>query len=535
MINLELEKDFGDEEVVSGYRISRELKQVWEINIDLLDVFQRFCKKHSLRFFIGFGTLLGAFRHQGFIPWDDDIDILMPREDFERLKNLSAEISTYPYFLQSSCNDSDFWYRGMMKFRNSNTACIEKRSFYKSFNQGIALEILPLDKCPDQEHDRRNMEKKIGLFQKLIWAKVYGQDYKNEGEVKKRDIPRWKWQVYCFIATLYSKNYLENKLWKLCTCCQTIKTQYYSLYTSYSNHNLYPVFKADDFSDVVEMTFENLSLPAPNGFWHHLEQQYGKDFLSYLSLEQRKPHHPAFWAVDESYKVYQKRFQDIFKDTENKIIVLFGTGNMVLDYERKTKGRYKPDFYVDNDQSKWEKERNGISIKSPKSLLNVPKDKLHLIICNNYFREIGQQLRDMGIDEYYIYVEDFSSLFSSPNEIGFWRQNRLKPYHIGYIEENFSGLGIQYINFLAEAKKKCDYLIVGIFDSDLTREERVHRRKLVKAIEYVDRVVENPEADLIEEMKKSYSDCLFLIERNTMDNEKLEKLNKMGVRVEYIM
>ena len=79
---------FYQAEVIDGVYISAELKRVWAVNLDLLDVFEKFCREHGIRFFLGFGTLLGAFRHQGFVPWDDDVDILMFREDFERLKLL---------------------------------------------------------------------------------------------------------------------------------------------------------------------------------------------------------------------------------------------------------------------------------------------------------------------------------------------------------------------------------------------------------------------------------------------------------------
>ena len=98
---MKLKKNFYDEEIICDYVVSEEMKKIWAINLELMSVFKKVCQKHNLKFFMGFGTLLGAFRHQGFIPWDDDVDIIMPRSDFEKLKKLNNEFKE-PYFLQSS-------------------------------------------------------------------------------------------------------------------------------------------------------------------------------------------------------------------------------------------------------------------------------------------------------------------------------------------------------------------------------------------------------------------------------------------------
>lgn len=101
---MKLSEDFFQEEILADTFVSRALKEVWAVNLDLLDCLQRFCQQHQLRFFMGFGTLLGAFRHQGFVPWDDDVDILMPRRDFEKLKGLWSEFSA-PYFCRTACQN----------------------------------------------------------------------------------------------------------------------------------------------------------------------------------------------------------------------------------------------------------------------------------------------------------------------------------------------------------------------------------------------------------------------------------------------
>ena len=82
---------FTQPEIRCGYYVSDSMKKVWAIELDLIRKFVEVCDKHGLRYFMDGGTLLGAVRHQGFIPWDDDADMIMPREDYNKLWYVAAE------------------------------------------------------------------------------------------------------------------------------------------------------------------------------------------------------------------------------------------------------------------------------------------------------------------------------------------------------------------------------------------------------------------------------------------------------------
>jgi lipopolysaccharide cholinephosphotransferase len=89
-----LPEKFWDEEIRNDYLVSTEMKKVWAIEMDLYREVTRVLNKYNLRYFTDGGTTLGGVRHKGFIPWDDDLDICVPREDYEKLLQLASEFKS---------------------------------------------------------------------------------------------------------------------------------------------------------------------------------------------------------------------------------------------------------------------------------------------------------------------------------------------------------------------------------------------------------------------------------------------------------
>ena len=155
-----LPESFFREEVICDFKVDLERKKIWAVSLDLLFKFDEVCRKHNINYSLAYGSLLGIVRHKGIIPWDDDIDVFMLREDYEVLKTLKDEFSA-PYFLQIPGED-DYLY-SYAKVRNSNTTALSYAFRYSRFNQGIPLDIFILDNFNQGtfEQDFRKTERLI--------------------------------------------------------------------------------------------------------------------------------------------------------------------------------------------------------------------------------------------------------------------------------------------------------------------------------------------------------------------------------------
>ena len=162
-------------EIICGFEVTPGRKSVWRVETDMLKRFIAVCEKYGLKYVAAGGTLLGAIRHDGFIPWDDDVDIMMPRTDYEKFIAVAQEELGDKYFLQ--CNKTEKNYpNGHAQIRNSGTTCLTAFSYQDlkmGKNCGVFIDIFPYDDVPDDFESRKKHVRKIDFLKKICVAKIY--------------------------------------------------------------------------------------------------------------------------------------------------------------------------------------------------------------------------------------------------------------------------------------------------------------------------------------------------------------------------
>ena len=144
------------------------MNELQQKELELFKAFVRVCEKHHLRYFLVGGSALGAIRHKGFIPWDDDIDVGMPREDYDKFMTLQHEYDGTPYFIQNFKTDPCYIYN-YGKLRDSSTTYIEYIYKNHRINHGVWVDIFPIDGFSKVVKPREKFAKKV----RHIWFQVY--------------------------------------------------------------------------------------------------------------------------------------------------------------------------------------------------------------------------------------------------------------------------------------------------------------------------------------------------------------------------
>jgi len=155
------------EEIIGGHLVTEDRKQLWVIEMDIAKKLLEVCDKHNLRIWADGGTLLGTVRHRAFIPWDDDMDFTMLREDYDKFVEIGPAEFSYPYFFQSFYTDNANGTH--VKIRRSDTAMIESDFQYRTkHNSGVFIDVLVLDAIPDKKIKYKRQILTISFHRRLL-------------------------------------------------------------------------------------------------------------------------------------------------------------------------------------------------------------------------------------------------------------------------------------------------------------------------------------------------------------------------------
>ncbi len=259
--------EFLQAETRGNQTISADMKAVWAVQLDMVSQLLDVCKRHNLRIYADGGTLLGAIRHKGYIPWDDDIDMVMMREDYDKLMQLKDEFK-HPYFLQNIYTDTHYSHR-YAQLRHSLTACWpnSKNGCPFKYNQGIFIDIFPADNVPDTARGFGHYYKKEGMArQKLrlllkLLSHMPDKVYHYLRNHTKAFSDKVQYERY--------ENFLRSVPARQDGCVCEISFKHSSMIASRA-----------DYGEPQMADFEYIKMPIPQNAHHLLALQYGQDYMT---------------------------------------------------------------------------------------------------------------------------------------------------------------------------------------------------------------------------------------------------------------
>jgi len=256
------------------------LKKLQDTQIEIMKEIVRICEKHNLRYFLIYGTLIGAIRHKGFIPWDDDLDIGMPRDDYEKFIKVANQELGSAYYLQSTEKEPYYWLP-FIKIRKNNTI-FEEPSFSRmpeSVHKGIFVDIFPFDYVQENKGMFVHLQ---FILSKAICETMY---FKAGVYTDKQTIKYKKLFAVLNCLSMKSLSRIQNNISKL----QNKEGAEYLADFNSSRNYLAAIYPIHFFFPVAEGDFEGNSFKIPYKYHEYLTMVYG-DYMKLPKEEDRVNH-----------------------------------------------------------------------------------------------------------------------------------------------------------------------------------------------------------------------------------------------------
>lgn len=269
---------------------TEELRKIGGIQVQIMDEVHRICEKHRIQYYIIGGTLLGAVRHAGFIPWDLDIDLAMTRKEYDRFRAVCRTDLAQDYSYLDLESDRNYPRpHALIAAKNTKVHMKYDHLNPKPMKMGIYVDIFPLDNAPDDERLRRKQAKKLRCLRRLKqWRLPYSYSYK-----------RWKRCAHYAVSALLSWISVS----RLNRCQQKMMQKYNSSETKNlcSMASGYPYEKQcmpkEIYGEPVLLEFEGRKYYAPQQYREYLTRLYG-DYMKLPPEEKRQANLEVYASVE---------------------------------------------------------------------------------------------------------------------------------------------------------------------------------------------------------------------------------------------
>ncbi len=261
-------------------KILEEIKQLQKLEFAILKDVAEVCKKHNIQFFLGEGTLLGAIRHKGFIPWDDDVDVIMERSQYERFLEIAPKELGDRYEVQHPATVKNYWspfmkvrqIKGDIDFRQTHIAHVTQ-------NNGPYIDVFPMEFVPTNKGIKlKKVSLCIKLYRGMLSLKLNLRKPKN-----------FKEKILKFISKFLTLKTIHKRLERNFTYFGKGEKPYMATFSTY--HPLKcQICKSESYKEMVWWDFEDTKMPVPNGYDEILTTIYG-DYMTPPPQDERVVKH----------------------------------------------------------------------------------------------------------------------------------------------------------------------------------------------------------------------------------------------------
>lgn len=270
---MEFAESYFEGEEREGFFVESMMKRVWAAQMEVLQEIDKVCKKHNIEWFADWGTLLGTVRHQGFVPWDDDMDIAMKRKDYQRFAEVAEKELPEGYFVSNIYKDPEFSHF-LLRVVNSHEISFKKDRLekYHGCPYVVGIDIFPLDNMPPTTEEEMLIKNLVNVT--FNTAKICEtEEMEGEaGEQMLKDIENLTGTK--ILPGISVQEQLFKLAERLCTLYEENEVKEITLMTSFARGRNYRIPK-ECYAKSILMPFENMMMRVPVGYDKILQVKYG--------------------------------------------------------------------------------------------------------------------------------------------------------------------------------------------------------------------------------------------------------------------